>query len=165
MTPVHPAFILVQQASSAARGAAQSEAQLLQYADGGVIMYPLTFCALMVLFLSIRAGWRIWGGALRDGQSPGDRGATEAARIQLDGILFWGAYAVVVGVLGTVVGFAVTAQSIEVAGDVPVGIVFGGLQVALIPTVWGLLYFLGAALIWFGLRWVQRKWVLRGAAL
>jgi len=133
---------------------AVGEARPMEYMDGGYIMYPLTFCALAVLFLATRAAWRIWGGGA---------GTPRAILAQVDGILFWGSYAVVVGVLGTVVGIAVSAQAVEAVGEVPTQLLWGGIKVALIPTIFGLLYFLGAALIWFGLRYVLRKRMLSGA--
>lgn len=134
---------------------AVGEARPMAYMDGGYIMYPLTFCALVVLFLSARAAWRIWGGG---------SGTPGAVRAQVDGILFWGSYAVVVGFLGTVVGIAVSAQAVEAIGEVHTQLVWAGIKVALIPTIWGLLYFLGAALIWFGLRYALRKRMLSSAA-
>lgn len=134
---------------------AVGEARPMEYMDGGYIMYPLTFCALVVLFLSARAAWRIWGAGA---------GTPGAIRAQVDGILFWGSYAVVVGVLGTVVGIAVSAQAVEAVGEVHTQLLWGGIKVALIPTIFGLLYFLGAALIWFGLRYVLRKRMRNRAA-
>ena len=155
-TPLIHAIIAMQDYAVRGEGPlAMGEALPLEYMDGGYIMYPLSFCALAVAFLSARAAWRIWG---RGDATPG------AIRAQVDGILFWGSYAVVVGLLGTVVGIAVSAQAVEAIGEVHTQLVWAGIKVALIPTIFGLLYFLGAALVWFALRYVLRKRMLSGAA-
>lgn len=134
----------------------------ISYFDGGVIMYPLTFCALVVLALSARAAWKIWGSGFSGvADSPG--GAV-TSRLHVDGILFWGAMALVLGILGTTVGIAVAAQSVEAVGVVETSLVWGGIRVALLPTIVGLVYFVVAALLWFGLRYAHLRRILAEAA-
>ena len=122
--------------------------------DVGFILYPLIFCALMVAVLSMRAIWR-----LRAGGSS----APSVLRSNIDGTLFWGAYAMLLGILGTVLGFIVVSQSAEGAASVEPVLVWGGIKIAMLPTAYGMLIFLVASLIWFGLRAWHRKAALAGA--
>jgi hypothetical protein len=75
----------------------------------------------------------------------------------LDAILFWGGFAVISGVLGTLVGIIIAAQSIEAAGAVRTTLVWGGIKVALLSSAFGVLILALAALIWFVL---QLRWRL-----
>jgi hypothetical protein len=115
---------------------------------GGFMMYPMTLCAIAVFGLSGRAAWGMRAASAHPGES---------APVGFHGVLFWGIYASVLGVLGTVVGVALTAQSIEAAGEVRVALVSGGIRVALITTIYGLLILLLAALLWFGLQQWRRR--------
>lgn len=53
-----------------------------------------------------------------------------------------GKIALASGVLWTLWGFYGAAQAIEQVGDVPTGLLFGGLRVATIPLIYGLLIYL-----------------------
>ena len=75
----------------------------------------------------------------------------------LDAILFWGGFAVISGVLGTLVGIIIAAQSIELAGEVEATLVAGGIKVALTSSAAGVLILAFAALVWFLL---QVRWRL-----
>jgi biopolymer transport protein ExbB/TolQ len=85
------------------------------------------------------------------------------ARRTIDGSVFWGAYALALGILGTLVGFMMAAQAVEALGRVETPLVWGGVKVALSTTLYGLLIFLGAALLWLGLRHWHRRTVLGSA--
>jgi biopolymer transport protein ExbB/TolQ len=123
------------------------------FSQMGVMAWPITLCALMVAALAARAVLRM---------RSDEREQAALARATIDGSLFWGAYAAVLGILGTVVGVIVAAQSIEQAGRVEATLVWGGLKVALTTTVYGLMIFLVAALLWFGLRHWHRQAALGG---
>ena len=131
------------------RGAAV--APLLSFAHMGVMRWPITFCAAMVFILAGRSIWRI---------QQSEPGQARLARSTIDGSLFWGAYALALGVLATIIGFMVAAQSVEAVGRVETALVWGGVKVALSTTVYGLLIFLVAALVWVGLRGWHRRAVL-----
>ena len=124
---------------------------IFSFSDGGFMMYPISFCAIMVLVLAGRT-------ALRMNAEEPALGAL--ARGAIDGVLFWGGYALVLGVLGTVVGVAIAAQAVEAVGEVHTTLVWGGIKVSLITTIYGLLVLLGGALLWFGLRHWHRRTVL-----
>ena len=127
---------------------------IFSFSDGGFMMYPISFCAIMVLILAGRT-------ALRMKVEEPELGAL--ARGAIDGVLFWGAYALVLGVLGTVVGIAIAAQGVEVVGRVETTLVWAGIKVSLITTMYGLLVLLGGGLLWFALRHWHRRTVLSTA--
>ena len=118
------------------------------FADGGFMMWPITLCGVAVLALAGRAMWRMRSTSAEP---------SAAVRAGIDGVLFWGVYASVLGVLGTVVGITIAAQFVEAAGEVHVRLVSGGIKVALITTIYGFLILLLAAPTWFGLRQWQRR--------
>ncbi len=87
-------------------------------------------------------------------------GATDSlpgrhAKAWIDAILFWGGFAAVSGVLGTLVGIIITFQFIELAGEVRATLVAGGIKVALLSSALGTLILAVASLLWFGL---QLRW-------
>jgi biopolymer transport protein ExbB/TolQ len=92
-----------------------------------------------------------------------EAGSDSQLRATIDGSLFWGSYALMLGILGTVVGIAIAAQAVEAVGQVHTQLVWGGIRVSLITTMYGLLVFLGAALVWLGLRSWHRRSVLHVA--
>ena len=119
------------------------------FSDGGFMMYPITLCAIAVVALAGRGAWRMRAGSTEP---------MAAVRAGIDGVLFWGVYASVLGVLGTVVGITLAAQAVEAAGEVHVALVSGGIKVALVTTIYGSLILLASALLWFGLRqWHHRE--------
>jgi hypothetical protein len=58
-----------------------------------------------------------------------------------------GLFALAVGVLGSVVGFIQAANDIAVAGDIAPGIIWSGMLVAVITTLYGLLIYLVSLVI------------------
>lgn len=124
------------------------------FGNMGYIVYPITFCALMVAVLAVRAFMHV-----RDQGS----GQPTLVRTTIDGTLFWGAYAAILGVFGTVLGIVVAAQAVEAVNAIEPRLVFGGIKVALTSTIYGVFIFLVAALVWFALRSRHRKAALTGA--
>lgn len=127
------------------------------FASGGVMMWPILAVALGVLWIAVRTGVRLAGaGSGPGGSTPEGATAPEVAR-GLQGILFWGAMAVVLGFLGTTVGVVVMARAVALAGAVEAPLIWGGVGVALVTLAFGLAVFLLAALLWFLLRsWEAR---------
>ena len=115
--------------------------------DVGLIRWPLVFSLGAVLFLGALSAVRLFRpGARADGHT----------KAWLDAVLFWGGFATASGVLGTLVGVIVAAQSIEAAGGgVPQSLLWGGVKVALLSAVFGLLILVLSALLWFVL---QLRW-------
>ncbi len=77
------------------------------------------------------------------------------AKTWVDAILFWGGFAAITGMLGSIVGVIIAFQSIEAAGEVSATLIAGGIKVALLSSSFGVLVLGFAALLWFGL---QFKW-------
>lgn len=120
--------------------------------DMGFIRYPLGFSVVVVGVLSVVSAVKLFANDAR---------ADGATRAWVDAILFWGGFAMVTGVLGTLVGVVVAAQSIEHAGEVSSALVWGGIKVALLSAVFGTLVLGASGLVWFGLqlRWrLLRAW-------
>ncbi len=119
------------------------------FRSGGIMMWPLLAVAIGILALALRAAVRL---------ARAERGSVHEVERWLQAILFWGATALVLGILGTVVGLVVMARAIGLAGAVEAPLVWGGLGVSLVTLVFGLLIFLLAALAWFTLRaWLRRS--------
>jgi len=114
----------------------------------GFIRWPLAFSLLSVLLLSVYSTTRLY----RPGAS-----ADLLTKTWLDAILFWGGFAMISGVLGTIVGIVIAAQSIEAANAVSTTLVWGGIKVALLASAFGTLILAASALLWFAL---QLRWRL-----
>ena len=112
----------------------------------GFIRYPITFALVCVALLTVYSGTRL----SRSGAVP-----DLLTKAWIDAVLFWGTFAMIAGVLGTLVGIVVAAQSIEAAGQVSTALVWGGIKVALLSSAFGTLILAASALAWFGL---QLRW-------
>jgi hypothetical protein len=114
----------------------------------GVMRWPLAFSLTVVTVLGAWSALRVFEGGRR---------IDATTKALVDAILFWGGFALLTGVLGTVVGVSVAAMSIEAAGAINPSLIWGGIRVALSTTVFGMLIMAWAALIWFVL---QLRWRL-----
>ncbi len=75
----------------------------------------------------------------------------------VNGILFWGVFAAVLGLLGQTVGIYIALTAIRAATDVAPWIVVEGFMVSFTPTLLGLLILTVASLVWYGLKsWGRR---------
>jgi len=118
------------------------------FMQGGILMWPLVLIVMVLIGLVLRTGWEL-----------AYRGGNNTALIQngLDGLLFWGGFAVILGVLGTVTGYHKAMSAVIAYGIVNPRAVWIGLAEGLVSSIAGLLVLAGAGLCWFGLRW----WHLR----
>ncbi len=117
------------------------------FISGGFPMWFVMGAGLVGLALAVDASRKMAGGAAE----------ADGLRAEIDGVLFWGGFASVVGLIGTLGGVAVMARSLERAGEAPAALVWGGLRVALIPTAFGLAVLTLCALVWYGLRTARRR--------
>ncbi|NIP77757.1 MAG: hypothetical protein GWM90_00550 [Gemmatimonadetes bacterium] len=116
-------------------------------AQGGFFMYPLLLIALVI------GGLAIWTTVrLRRGSGP-----DPVLETGIDATLFWGGWAVLLGLLGTFGGVYQAAGHIQRAGEVAPALAWGGIRVALTTTLVGLAIFIVAGLIWFALRVGYRR--------
>jgi biopolymer transport protein ExbB/TolQ len=118
------------------------------FRDGGFMMYPLTASAVLALALATRSAVRLFAAEAHP---------EPQLKAAIDGVLFWGSFALIIGVLGTVIGVFVSAQAVERAGEVAPSLVWGGIKVSLITTAYGMLILSAASLAWFGLRLLYQK--------
>ncbi|HKJ02202.1 MAG TPA: MotA/TolQ/ExbB proton channel family protein [Longimicrobiales bacterium] len=112
----------------------------------GFIHWPLLVSLVAVTGLAIWAVVRLF--VL-------DRGPDLRTKAWVDAVLFWGGFGMIAGVLGTLIGIIVAAQSIEAAAQVNAALVWGGMKVALLSSAVGMLILVWAGLLWFGL---QLRW-------
>jgi MotA/TolQ/ExbB proton channel family protein len=112
----------------------------------GFIRYPVGFSWLAVVLLSLYSMSRLFGWSAR---------ADLVTKAWIDAVFFWGAFGMMSGVLGTLLGVILAAQSIEMAGAVSTTLVWGGIKVAMLSSAAGTVLLCLAALSWFGL---QFRW-------
>ena len=118
----------------------------------GKSLFTISFCALLVVSLTGKAVWSTLRGGVDDHLR---------ARSTASSVLFWGAFAFVLGVFHTAMGLILA--SVSVANSAPVvpeahELIAMGVAVALAAIAYGSLVFMLAALIWFGFRyWHGRR--------
>ena len=116
--------------------------------ETGLPKWPLLLSFIVIACLSLWSANRLLG----QEASPDLR-----TKAWIDAILFWGGFAMISGLLGTFVGLTLIARAIEVAGDVSTPIIWGGIKVAMLSSLFGLLLLAFSSLIWFAL---QLRWRL-----
>ena len=119
----------------------------------GFIRWPLTFSFLAVVLLALWSATRLF----RSEAEPDLH-----TKAWLDAILFWGGFAFITGILGTLIGIIIASQAIEAAGQISTTLVWGGIKVALLSSALGAMILGFAALLWFVL---QLRWRLIQADL
>ena len=114
------------------------------FMQGGPLMLPLVLIVLVLFGIVLRTSWHLFV-----------RGGTDAAVIQngLDGLLFWGGFAVVIGGLGSVVGYHKAMTAIAARGIVNPRAVWIGTAEGMVSSITGLLVLAGAGAFWYVLRW------------
>lgn len=125
------------------------------FVDGGVMMWVMTVVGVLMVALSARAALRLRGSS--DDIAEATAGA--------DAALFWGAFAGLLGVLGTLIGIMQAARAIGQAGEVTATLAWAGIRVTLISTVYGLLILLAGLLFWGALRAAVRRRGPSGATI
>lgn len=117
------------------------------FQDMGYIRYPMYVATIFLLVQVVRASLQMM-------KVPGARSSATTHTI-----LVWGFLNALLGFLGTVLGVALAAVSIEHAGEVEPTLVAGGLKVSLYPTIFGLLLLTFAVVAWLVLQALQRRGV------
>lgn len=121
------------------------------FLDGGIMMWVMTVAGVLMLAVAVRAALRLRGSS--DDAAEAMAGA--------DAALFWGAFAGLLGLLGTLIGIMQAARAISRAGEVSAALAWAGVRVTLITAVYGLLIVLTGLLFWGALRLAVRR---RGAS-
>lgn len=112
----------------------------------GFIRWPMSVSTLLVVVIGIWSAIQL---------STTSGASSMRTKVWIDSVLFWGGFTTIAGVLGTLVGIVIAAQSIEAAGTISTPLVWGGIKVALLSAVFGILVLACSSLLWFGLntRW------------
>lgn len=118
------------------------------FADMGLIRWPMLVAATFLLIQIARA--------VAAARSPADAVRARHA------VLVWGLLNALLGVLGTVLGLAVAARSVAQAGRIEPTVLGGGLQIALSPSILGLLLLTLAVAAWLMLQAMQPRGVEAG---
>ena len=79
--------------------------------------------------------------------------ATEQSQGKLDLVRSIGLLAAITGVLGQLIGLFDALKFIEKAGQIAPGMLAGGIKVSMIPTLYGLLIYVIAMVIWVILKY------------
>lgn len=111
------------------------------FADMGLIRWPMLVAATFLLVQIARS--------VAAARRPG------AAAPARHAVLVWGLLNALLGVLGTVLGLAVAARSVAHAGRIDPTLLGGGLQIALSPSIFGLLLLTLAVVAWLVLQAMQ----------
>lgn len=128
------------------------------FLSGGVSMWPVLAAGLIAAALAADAGRRLTSPEL-------SAGASRRVRGRIDAVLFWGVFAALAGLIGTLVGVALVARTAgAAAGELSAGVIRDGLRVTLPPVVLGLAVLLAATGLWFALRTAHRKRVAAAGA-
>ena len=113
------------------------------FISGGVLMYPIVLIALVLAGLTVSTAVEL-----------GRRHGANAAVVQngLDGLLFWGLFALMLGVLGQLNAYYLSMTAVVNSGLVSPRAVWLGLSEAFISPMAGLIVLTFAGLAWYALR-------------
>ena len=115
---------------------------------GGPFMWLLSLILLVILYLSVRKGQRVFF-------------KKEAVSVKfetgLNAILFWGVLSIVIGFLAHFMGLYNALLAISRATDVSPAIIAQGYAQSLLTILFGLIIFIVSAVFWFLLRWQYKK--------
>lgn len=117
------------------------------FRSGGVVMWPIAICALLVISLSASCAI----GLKRAGVEPPSERLSRT-----DAVLFWGVSAAVLGLIGTLAGVAQVAAVVERFGAVQASTLWSGMKVTLTSSIFGFGTLLIALLLWMALRTLPR---------
>jgi hypothetical protein len=112
--------------------------------------WGIVLTALLILI----AGLIIWSSMSLLG--PHEK-AGPALKNRINAILFWGACAAVVGLLGQANGIYLALRAISQAPQISPPMVMEGFAISFLTTIMGLLLLLVSALAWWGLRSIHLR--------
>jgi len=114
------------------------------FMEGGIMMWPLILILLVVGALIVSTLLRLELGGGND---------TIAIQRGLDGLLFWGGFAIVTGVLGSTLGLFKSIATVAKLGLSSPRALWIGVAESMISTIAGLAILAIAAIFWYLLRW------------
>lgn len=117
------------------------------FRSGGFMMWPMLLALIAVLVVGVRAAL---------GVKSGMEGRADV-RSAADAVLFWGGFSALLGLLGTLIGIAQAARAISAAGGASAALIWSGMGITLITTLFGLMILLLALIVWYVLRTVVTR--------
>ncbi|XOV93198.1 MAG: MotA/TolQ/ExbB proton channel family protein [Bacteroidota bacterium] len=115
----------------------------LFYMGGTLFMSILTIIFVAMIAITVINGIPVIKGEIESSEG----------RAKISYIKSVGQFALVIGILGQLIGLTDAFRAIEAAGDVSPSLVYGGLKVSMITTLYGFTIYVISYLIWFGLSW------------
>jgi len=112
------------------------------YEGGPFFMGILTLILLVVLVMGVTNAIIVFNN---------NSGLNEKMNQHLSRIKSVGLFGLVFGILGQLIGLYSAFVQIQAMGNVSPAILAGGIKVSMITTIYGIIIFLIAYLIWFGL--------------
>jgi len=112
----------------------------------GFIRWPMLFGTLWAVGLGLYSAGQLF----RSGAE-----ANLRTKAWLDGVLFWGGFTALAGILGSLVGVVLAAQSVEAAGAVHPTLIAGGFKVAILSSALGFLVLGASSMGWY---FLQMRW-------
>lgn len=114
------------------------------FMQGGLLMWPLVLIGLVLFGILLRTLWHLLV-----------KGGNDAVAIQscLDGLLFWGGFSVIIGVLGSAIGYHKAMTMLAERGVLNPRALWAGAAEGMVSTVSGLLLLAVAGALWYVLRW------------
>lgn len=113
------------------------------FMEGGILMWPLVLIILVMCGIVLRALLHLF---LKGGND------SNAIQSCLDGLLFWGGFAVVIGVLGSAIGYHKAMSAIVARGLANPRALWIGTAEGLVTSIVGLLILAVAGAAWYLLR-------------
>jgi biopolymer transport protein ExbB/TolQ len=112
------------------------------YQGGPLFMGILTLIGFIMIALAAYNGYRALNASFTD---------MEQANRQIAYVRSTGLLALVVGILGQLIGLFSAFEAIEQINEVSPAMLAGGLKVSMITTLYGLVIFLVSLLLWMGI--------------
>lgn len=114
------------------------------FMQGGLLMWPIVLIGLVIYCILLRTLWHLYV-----------RGGSNAVTIQscLDGLLFWGGFAVIIGVLGSVIGYHKSMTVLAARGLAHPKYLWAGAAEGMVSAIAGLLILAVSGALWYVLRW------------
>jgi hypothetical protein len=112
------------------------------------------FMSILTILLVIMVAWFIYHFivAYKFGQS-----SPEKVLRRLSYGKSIGLFAAITGILGQLIGFYEAFSAIEKAGDISPGLIYGGIKVSMITTLYGISIYLLSIIIWFSVSIIMER--------
>ncbi len=120
----------------------------LFYEGGPLFMGILTIVFISMCVVAVVNGVPVLRGKIED---------IEGAARKISYIKSVGLFALIVGILGQLIGLFSAFNAIAQAGDISPGLIAAGFKVSMITTLYGFLIYIISFLLWFVLSFLLRK--------